>query len=122
MAAVVLRIAIKKYCVSLYIYMSLKEVLCKLCNCIIYIYITFLSSTQFVFSLREGQLETFLARNLVPGDIVHINVGDRVPADIRLFEVSTVRTAVWEGSDWLLALDCPSMQTQNIILKKCIIH
>ncbi|XP_069688081.1 calcium-transporting ATPase type 2C member 1 isoform X1 [Periplaneta americana] len=36
--------------------------------------------------LREGQLETFLARNLVPGDIVHINVGDRVPADIRLFE------------------------------------
>ncbi|XP_049777560.1 calcium-transporting ATPase type 2C member 1 isoform X1 [Schistocerca cancellata] len=36
--------------------------------------------------LREGQLETFLARNLVPGDIVHLNVGDRVPADIRLFE------------------------------------
>ncbi|KAG8286663.1 ATPase, P-type (transporting), HAD super, sub IC [Homalodisca vitripennis] len=36
--------------------------------------------------LREGQLETFLARDLVPGDIVHINVGDRVPADIRLFE------------------------------------
>ncbi|XP_023711698.1 calcium-transporting ATPase type 2C member 1 isoform X2 [Cryptotermes secundus] len=36
--------------------------------------------------LREGQLETFLARNLVPGDVVHINVGDRVPADIRLFE------------------------------------
>jgi hypothetical protein len=43
-----------------------------------------------VFSLREGQLETFLARNLVPGDVVHINVGDRVPADIRLFEVCTV--------------------------------
>nr|CAD7193753.1 unnamed protein product [Timema douglasi] len=36
--------------------------------------------------LRESQLETFLARNLVPGDIVHLNVGDRVPADIRLFE------------------------------------
>jgi magnesium-transporting ATPase (P-type) len=56
---------------------------------IIHIY-HFISCTQFVFSLREGQLETFLARNLVPGDIVHINVGDRVPADIRLFEVSTV--------------------------------
>jgi magnesium-transporting ATPase (P-type) len=49
------------------------------------------SCIQFVFSLREGQLETFLARNLVPGDVVHINVGDRVPADIRLFEVCTVR-------------------------------
>uniref|UniRef100_A0A1B6MH31 Calcium-transporting ATPase n=2 Tax=Graphocephala atropunctata TaxID=36148 RepID=A0A1B6MH31_9HEMI len=36
--------------------------------------------------LREGQLETFLGRELVPGDIVHINVGDRVPADVRLFE------------------------------------
>lgn len=37
-------------------------------------------------SLREGRLETFLARNLVPGDIVYLNVGDRVPADIRIFE------------------------------------
>jgi len=74
--------------------------------------ITLLSSTQFVFSLREGQLETFLARNLVPGDIVHINVGDRVPADIRLFEVSTVR------SDRLLALDCPSMHLQNTSFKE----
>ncbi|XP_026733483.1 calcium-transporting ATPase type 2C member 1 isoform X2 [Trichoplusia ni] len=36
--------------------------------------------------LREGSLEHFLARNLVPGDIVHLNVGDRVPADLRLFD------------------------------------
>ncbi|KAI5637469.1 e1-E2 ATPase domain-containing protein [Phthorimaea operculella] len=36
--------------------------------------------------LREGSLEHFLARNLVPGDIIHLNVGDRVPADLRLFE------------------------------------
>lgn len=38
------------------------------------------------FSLREGRLETFFARNLVPGDIVYLNIGDRVPADIRIFE------------------------------------
>ncbi|XP_061714734.1 calcium-transporting ATPase type 2C member 1-like isoform X1 [Cydia pomonella] len=36
--------------------------------------------------LREGSIEHFLARNLVPGDIVHLNVGDRVPADLRLFD------------------------------------
>ena len=31
---------------------------------------------------------TFLARELVPGDIIYLGVGDRVPADLRLFEVS----------------------------------
>lgn len=36
--------------------------------------------------LREGHLDSFLARELVPGDIVYLNVGDRVPADVRLFE------------------------------------
>lgn len=36
--------------------------------------------------LREGHVETFLARNLVPGDVVYLNIGDRVPADIRIFE------------------------------------
>ncbi|XP_033755466.1 calcium-transporting ATPase type 2C member 1-like isoform X2 [Pecten maximus] len=36
--------------------------------------------------LREGKLETFLARDLVPGDVVFLAMGDRVPADIRLFE------------------------------------
>uniref|UniRef100_A0A4W3IPC2 Calcium-transporting ATPase n=1 Tax=Callorhinchus milii TaxID=7868 RepID=A0A4W3IPC2_CALMI len=36
--------------------------------------------------IREGKLEHLLARELVPGDTVCISVGDRVPADIRLFE------------------------------------
>lgn len=40
----------------------------------------------FIFSVRAGQLNTFLAKYLVPGDIVHLNIGDRVPADMRLFE------------------------------------
>lgn len=30
--------------------------------------------------------QTVLAANLVPGDLVHFNVGDRIPADIRLTE------------------------------------
>lgn len=40
-----------------------------------------------MFSLREEQLESMYARSLVPGDIVYLSTGDRVPADIRLFEV-----------------------------------
>ncbi|XP_072024804.1 calcium-transporting ATPase type 2C member 1-like [Amphiura filiformis] len=38
--------------------------------------------------VRDGKLFDFLARNLVPGDTVHLNVGDRVPADMRLFEAT----------------------------------
>lgn len=30
------------------------------------------------------------ARSLVPGDIVYLSTGDRVPADIRLFEVKKI--------------------------------
>ncbi|KAJ7376668.1 ATPase, P-type (transporting), HAD super, sub IC [Desmophyllum pertusum] len=36
--------------------------------------------------IREGQVSDFLARSLVPGDLVTISVGDRVPADLRLIE------------------------------------
>lgn len=46
--------------------------------------------------LREGQVHSFFARDLVPGDIVLLNLGDKVPADIRLFE--TVELAIDESS------------------------
>ncbi|XP_052817483.1 calcium-transporting ATPase type 2C member 1-like isoform X2 [Mya arenaria] len=36
--------------------------------------------------LREGVHESRLARDLVPGDVVDLMVGDRVPADLRLVE------------------------------------
>uniref|UniRef100_A0A4W2CP55 Calcium-transporting ATPase n=1 Tax=Bos indicus x Bos taurus TaxID=30522 RepID=A0A4W2CP55_BOBOX len=38
--------------------------------------------------IREGKLQHLLARDLVPGDIVSLSIGDRVPADIRLTEVT----------------------------------
>lgn len=44
--------------------------------------------TYFIlYSVREGRVEHTLARDLVPGDTVCLSVGDRVPADLRLFEV-----------------------------------
>ncbi|XP_034378381.1 calcium-transporting ATPase type 2C member 2 [Arvicanthis niloticus] len=38
--------------------------------------------------LRDGKLQHMLARDLVPGDIVSLSMGDRIPADIRLTEVT----------------------------------
>uniref|UniRef100_A0ACB8EA90 Calcium-transporting ATPase type 2C member 2 n=1 Tax=Sphaerodactylus townsendi TaxID=933632 RepID=A0ACB8EA90_9SAUR len=38
--------------------------------------------------VRDGKLQHLLARELVPGDVVCLSMGDRVPADIRLTEVT----------------------------------
>jgi magnesium-transporting ATPase (P-type) len=37
--------------------------------------------------IRDGQQLTILAEQLVPGDVVMVNAGDRIPADIRLFNL-----------------------------------
>lgn len=37
--------------------------------------------------IREGQVKRIGARDLVPGDLVEVAVGDRVPADVRLIKV-----------------------------------
>ena len=49
-------------------------------------------------SQRSGQTTSFLAEELVPGDVVHFSVGDRVPADIRLVQVSTHSTGAGQYS------------------------
>ncbi|KAL3124146.1 hypothetical protein niasHT_004735 [Heterodera trifolii] len=46
--------------------------------------------------IRNGRSVTFYARELVPGDLVLLNAGDRVPADIRVIE--TVQLQLDESS------------------------
>ena len=41
--------------------------------------------------LRDGRRETIPAEQLVPGDVVILASGDKVPADLRLIEVKTLR-------------------------------
>lgn len=41
--------------------------------------------------IREGHRETVAGRDLVPGDIVLLEAGERVPADIRLTEVRNLK-------------------------------
>ncbi len=41
--------------------------------------------------LREGQARQVLARELVPGDLVHLEAGNIVPADLRLVEAAQLK-------------------------------
>ncbi len=40
---------------------------------------------------RDGQIESLPAREIVPGDIILIETGDKVPADARLIEASNLK-------------------------------
>ncbi len=41
--------------------------------------------------IRNGQLEVIPAKELVPGDIVTLDTGDYIPADLRVFEVVNLK-------------------------------
>jgi Ca2+-transporting ATPase len=42
--------------------------------------------------LRDGKVKKIPTRELVPGDIIHIEAGDRIPADARLVEAINLET------------------------------
>jgi P-type E1-E2 ATPase len=42
-------------------------------------------------ALRDGQRATVDAAELVPGDVVFIKSGDKVPADLRLLSASNLQ-------------------------------
>ena len=47
--------------------------------------------------LRDGIWTIQDSKNLVPGDIVEVNIGDRVPADLRLAELVSISLQVEEA-------------------------
>ncbi|MGK7898225.1 MAG: cation-translocating P-type ATPase [Xenococcus sp. (in: cyanobacteria)] len=45
-----------------------------------------------VKTIRQGQEQTIPSQDLVPGDLVKLNAGDKVGADLRLIEVNNLQT------------------------------
>lgn len=39
--------------------------------------------------IRNGKLSRINARDLVPGDIIDVSIGDRIPADCRLLKIKS---------------------------------
>ncbi|WP_432713203.1 cation-translocating P-type ATPase, partial [Pedobacter sp.] len=49
-------------------------------------------SAQYAMVLRDNNPEKIVAEELVPGDVILLEAGDIVPADARLFQVSSFKT------------------------------
>jgi len=64
--------------------------------------------------LRDGQKVEILQEELVPGDIIYLKAGDKVPADGRLIEVENLKIseAVLTG-EWI-----PSQKTTEVLPKE----
>jgi sodium/potassium-transporting ATPase subunit alpha len=45
----------------------------------------------YVKAIREGKEREIFAREVVPGDVVNLSEGDKVPADLRLIEANDIR-------------------------------
>lgn len=54
---------------------------------------------QLCFVIREGEEKEIEASELVPGDLVHLKMGDKVPADVRILETFgfTIETSALTG-------------------------
>jgi len=79
---------------------------------------------------RDGRVQTVPARQIVPGDIVLLETGDRVPADARLVEVSNLKVneAILTGesmpadkSTEVLAESVPVAERKNLVYMGTIV-
>mmetsp|Transcript_2437 Transcript_2437/g.3637 ORF Transcript_2437/g.3637 Transcript_2437/m.3637 type:complete len:1052 (-) Transcript_2437:248-3403(-) len=73
--------------------------------------------------LRSGKMQTIATKEVVPGDIVEVRVGDRVPADMRLLELKTtslrVDQAQLTGESQSVSKDVETLKlTENVIQSK----
>ncbi len=73
-------------------------------------------------ALREGSLHVLPAEELVPGDIVELEAGDRVPADLRLVRTYglTMQEAALTGESTPVAKDADAALPENATIAERI--
>jgi magnesium-transporting ATPase (P-type) len=73
--------------------------------------------------LREGKVTRVPAEQLVPGDIVHLEQGDKIPADCRLIEAfgARVNNAAVTGESLPKTRDAGPSEADNLIDSKNIV-
>jgi len=69
--------------------------------------------------VRNGQIKKIKAEDLVPGDIVSVAVGDRIPADCRLLSIQSnslaVDQAILTGESESVGKDCRAIQDAKAV-------
>ncbi|KAL6250754.1 hypothetical protein RBB50_003057 [Rhinocladiella similis] len=69
--------------------------------------------------LRDGQVQKIKAEDLVPGDIVTVAIGDRIPADCRLVSIHSnsfaVDQAILTGESESVSKDCRAVKDAQAV-------
>lgn len=65
--------------------------------------------------LREGLQATIATQNIVPGDVVLLRPGDKIPADLRLFDVHNLRVeeAILTGESTVVAKSTAALEGEK---------
>jgi len=76
-------------------------------------------------ALRDGRRTTVEATDLVPGDVVLLQSGDRVPADLRLFRVNSlqIQESALTGESVAVEKDISSLAPETVLADRfCMAH
>ncbi|KAG9783928.1 calcium ATPase, partial [Aureobasidium melanogenum] len=69
--------------------------------------------------IRDGKVQKIKAEELVPGDIVTVSIGDRIPADCRLLSIQSnsfaVDQAILTGESESVSKDCKVVNDQQAV-------
>ena len=68
--------------------------------------------------MRDGMLTTLKSEELVPGDVIHVEAGDAVPADCRLLEFASLKIeeSALTGESVPVTKDATSLKGENVAL------